>query len=111
MYTNVIEKTAKQTLIDIIEGDVDDFRKASPNLKVEDAKAVELGKAKSATVKYFSGDANGNFEAIAYIEEAKVVVLVVLSSRTRKDLDQSLSAFKELVGSYFFMSDKVVIEK
>lgn len=65
MYTNVWAKeNAKQTAKDAIERDITDFKKVSPNLKVEDAKAIKLSKAKTATIKYFSNDANGNYEAI-----------------------------------------------
>ena len=45
------------------------------------------------------------------IEEEKVVVLIILTSRTKKDFESSLSAFQELVGSYLFLTDKVVTEK
>lgn len=112
MYTNVLGKSGpKQPLKEVIDGELADFRKHSPNFKVEDARAVSLGKDKSATVKYLTGDANGNFEAIAYINEEKAVAIVVLTSRTKKDFDSSLAAFDELVRSYRFVTDKVEIRK
>ena len=112
MYANVWEKkSAEQTVNVIITSDIAEFKKKSPDLKVEDAKAIELGKGKTATVRHFSNDTNGNSEAIAYIEEEKVVVLIILTSRTKKDFESSLSAFQELVGSYSFLTDKVVTEK
>ncbi len=113
MYANVWQKeSATQTVQDIIDSDIQKFKENVPDLKVENAEAIELEKDKTATVKYFTSDANGqNFEAIAYINEEKLVVLIVLTSRTKKDFEKSLPAFRELVGSYLFLTDKVVIEK
>ena len=108
MYTNVSQKMNKaESAKETIERDIANFKKGSPKLKVEDAKSIKLTKDKSATIKYFSNDENGNYEAIAYIDEAKVVVMIVLTSKTKKDFDASLVAFQELVGSYFFLTDKV----
>lgn len=112
MYANVWEKqNTNQTVKDAIANDIAEFKKNSPDLKVEDAKAIELGKGKTATVRYFSNDTNSNSEAVAYIEEEKVVVLIILTSRTKKDFESSLPAFQELVGSYLFLTNKVVTEK
>ena len=112
MYANVmVKKNDKQTVNDIIKEDIDGFKANSPTLKVEDGKAIDLGKGKTAIIKYFSNDSHGNYEALAYINEAKVVVLIVLTSKTKKDFDSSLSAFQELVGTYFFVTDKVTIQK
>lgn len=106
MYTNVLGKSSeKQPIKEIIDGDIADFKQNSATLKVDDAKMIDLGKGKSAVVKYFSGDAHGNFEAIAYIDEAKLVVIVVLSARNKKEFDASLPAFEELTKSYSFLTD------
>lgn len=108
MYTNVLKKAGPaQTLSEVIDGELAEFRKEAPNLKVEDAKPIRLeinksAKDKSAAVKYLTGDASGNFEAIAYIYEEKVVVIVVLTARTKKAFDSRLTAFEQLVRSYSF---------
>ena len=113
MYANVWQKeNEKQTVQDIIDGDIQKFKENVPYLKVENAEAVKLEKDKTAIIKYFTSEAKGqNYEAIAYINEEKLAVLIVLTSRTKKDFESSLPAFRELVGSYLFLTDKVVIEK
>jgi hypothetical protein len=112
MYTNVIQKRDdKQTLAEVIAAEQADTKQHSPGLKITDAPALPTRKDNTATVKYLTGDADGNFEAIAYINEPKLVVLLVLSARNKTDFDKSLPAFAELVKSYFFISDNVVIGK
>ena len=118
MYANVYQKrnVKEEPLEKVIEGDVAEFRKRSAELNVTDAEPIHLVKDervkdKKATVKYFTGDAHGNHEAVAYVDEGKVVVMLVLSARSKKVFESSLPAFKELVGSYFFLGDKVTFQK
>lgn len=111
LYTNVLGKAnEKQSLQDLIDGDVRGFKQNSPNLKIEDGETIALEKGKSAVIKNFSNDANGNYESVAYINEPKVAVIIVLSSRSKKDYETSQSAFRELIASYVFVSDKVTIK-
>lgn len=111
MYTNVMLKAnEKQSLQELIDQDIRGFKQNSPNLKIEDGEILTLEKGKSAVVKKFSNDANGNYESVAYIDETKVAVIIVLTSRSKKDFETSLSAFRELVASYSFVTDKVTIK-
>jgi hypothetical protein len=52
-----------------------------------------------------------NSEAIAYLDEAKVVIMLVLSARSKKEFEAELPAFNGLVSSYLFLGDKVTIQK
>lgn len=111
MYTNVMAKASeKQSLQDLIDEDIRGFKQNSPNLKVEDGETLTLEKGKSAVVKKFTNDANGNYESVAYINEPKVAVIIVLTSRSKKDYEASLAAFRELVASYLFVTDNVTIK-
>ena len=118
MYANVYQKknVKEESLEKVIAGDVDEYKKRSAELKVTDAEPILTAgdvrvKDKKAVIKYFTGDENGNHEAVAYIDEGKVVVMLVLTARSKKDFESSLAAFKELVGSYFFLGDKVTFQK
>ena len=112
MNTSVITKRdAKQSFDDVIRDEQADSRKHFPSLKIVDAPGLPTRRGDIASVKYLTGDSAGNFEAIAYINETKLVVLIVLSSRSQKEFDSSLPAFAELVHSYFFISQNVVIDK
>ncbi len=113
MYANTIRKNLdqKETLNQVIEADLDGYKKHSPTVKVADAGQLPTKhEAQKAIVKYFSGDRNGRFEAVAYIDEKKTVIVLVLTAKTKKDFEDALPNFKELVASYFFISDQVTIE-
>jgi len=113
MYANiwVKENPREETLEKVIAGDVKSFKDRSDKLKVTDAESLATSdKDKKATVKYFTGDNFDNHEAIAYLDEGKTVTMIVLSARTKEDFEKSLSAFKELVGSYSFLTGSVKIE-
>ena len=62
-------------------------------------------------IYYYTGDQWGNFEAAGYIEEKKTINFVVLSARNKVAFESSLDAFRSILRSYIFISDKVEIEK
>lgn len=111
MYTNVLQKSPNQTFAEVIAAEQADSIKNLPGLKITDAPALPTRKDNPATVKYLSGGSEGTFEAIAYINEPKLVVLLVMTAQNKTDFDKSLPAFAELVKSYFFISDSVTIGK
>ena len=113
MYSSFVHKGKdKKSLEAIIEEDIAGYRKGSPHLKVENVASLPVRNRKQRIiVKYFSGDQGGNFDAVAYIEESKVVVMLVLNSRTEKDFQSTLPAFRELVGSYRFISENVTFQQ
>jgi len=113
MYANTTSKTKEQgTLQKMIDGDVAEYRDDLKTKKIVDAQALPTGdKDKKAVVKHFLGDNQGNYEACAYIDESKIVVFLVISAKSQKEFESSLPAFKELVASYSFFSDKVTREK
>jgi surface antigen len=115
IYANVILKKNPRTenARTVAARDIADFRKKSPTLKVTDAAPLPTGDQvaghpKRAIVKYFSGDDFGNSEAVAYIDESKVVVMLVLSSRKETNFQPALPTFAQLVRSYRFLTDKVI---
>ena len=113
MYANTTLKEIQgdEPVEKVIEGDISRFKANSPNLNVIYAAPLLTRDNKKCIVKYFSGDIHGNYEAVAYIDERKVVVMIVLTSRKKEEFDLSLPAFKELVASYQFFTDDVRIEK
>jgi hypothetical protein len=106
MYSNAASKQVKSLAV-FIAGDVDRFKSQSPKISVRDAPSAKTRDGKTATVKLFRGDAAGNSEAVAYVEEDKVFVLIVLSSRNERAFEQALPAFLQLVQSYQFMTENV----
>jgi hypothetical protein len=112
IYINVSSKNENKTVENIIKNDVDSFKKRNKDLKVEDASDVKMDD-KKGIVKYFLGGKDQNYEAVGYLDEEKVVILFILSSRNEKGFKESLPAFKELLQSYFRMeleSDKGAVK-
>jgi len=106
MYVRVIYKDKhKRTLGDVVQSDIKEFKSRNRNTTVSSMPAVTTRDRKRALMRHFYDAQNKNEEAVAYIDEPCVVVLVVLSSRTRKDYDRSLEAFRQLAGSYFFVHE------
>ncbi len=96
IYKNEIQNTAER----VIANDVAEFLKLSKDSKVSDSPALTTRDKKTAIVKAFYDGANKNYESVAFIDETKVVVILVLSSRDNGEYEKSLPAFKDLVGSY-----------
>lgn len=108
MYVSVTHKDdGQKTLKQIIENDIKGFRKTSKYSTVSAMSSLSTADKKKVTTKYFYDAGNKNYESVAYIDEPKAVVIIALSSRDKKEYSNSLPAFKDLVASYFFVSELV----
>ncbi len=104
MYSNAAAREGR-TAESAVERDIQFMRKENPQLQVESGGTITTADGKEAMIRYFSGDSHGNSEAVAYVLEKNVVVNIVLTARNKKAYDSALSAFKQLVGSYKFVTD------
>ena len=113
MYTSFVHKTPDAPTIEkIVADDIAGFKKDSPNVIVADADPLPLGAGKEKViVKSFRADRGNNIEMVAYVDESKVVIMIVLSARTEKAFLATLPLFKELVHSYRFVGDSVTINQ
>jgi hypothetical protein len=93
---------AHQTFLEFIAYDSAQFSKNYPSLKVVDESPLFTWDNKMVFVRKFLYDRH---EVIAYIDEPKVVIMIVLTSHSKDDFDNSFSAFKQLVTSYKYISD------
>lgn len=109
MYVEVSDLPDSLTFRDFIEDDISSFKEHSPNLVVEISESLLTSDGKPAQVRFLSGDAWGNFEAIAYVMEGTGVAVYVLSCRNKEGFDKSLPAFKEMISESFLAT--MVIEK
>ncbi|MBI5047919.1 MAG: hypothetical protein HZB54_03065 [Deltaproteobacteria bacterium] len=110
LYTNVVHmnSTNDKNLDNVIQHDIERFKQNAPSLRIEEKERIEIDKKNNkARVFYFLGDSHDNYEAVAYIPEDKVVVLIVLSARNEKEFRANIKAFEELTKSYYFITDKV----
>ena len=106
-YTNAVLLENTENIDDVIKWDIDKFKKNSPDLKAEPKGLIFIEVGKQAKVVYYAGDANNDYIATAYIPETKAIVLISLSTKTKKDFTGSLEAFQALVKSYSFLTDKI----
>jgi len=102
MYARVVQKDETQKTVDkVVSDDIADFMKQSKESTVTDSPALPTRDKKQAVVKVFFDAENKNYESVAFIDNAKVVVIIALSSRTKAEHDAALPSFRELVASYF----------
>ena len=102
MYVNPLHGYAAKarTVSSLIDEDVRTFHKRSPKGRVTDAGTIATAGHKTALIRYFSSDGGPAHEAVAYVPESQLVMLIVLSSRTPDGFQQALGAYRELVQSY-----------
>jgi len=112
MYANTAHKSVQgnETIKKLIAFDTGRFKSQSSQTTVSQADTILTGDKKKAIVKHISDAKHKNYEAVAYIDESKTVVILVLTSRTLKEFEISLPKFTELVSSYRFLSEQVIIE-
>ncbi|HEX6160622.1 MAG TPA: hypothetical protein VF111_10680 [Thermoanaerobaculia bacterium] len=107
MYANTAVKVpGARTLDELLAYDEAQFRKRSAKLRVTVAKDIRT-KSGTSTVRRFEGDVYGNYEAVAYIDEKKTVVMLVLSARTEAGFLAAYPDFEKLVAGYEFLTDQV----
>lgn len=108
MYANTASKriSGQETLRELMAYDLKQFAERAPHLKAKEVASIKAQTA-TATVVWFEGDQHGNFEAVAYFDEKHTIVMLVLTARTKQQFDAAYPAFKELVGSYRFLTSNV----
>ena len=101
MYPNIVTKgPGRTTLQELMDSDLATFRKDNPGMTYVDGDIPF--KDRTAKVRYFHGVNRGSSEAVAYIDEAKIVALVVLSSKTEKGLTEALPLLLGVLETYIY---------
>ncbi len=103
MYVNPLHGyTAKtRTVSALISEDVRGFMKRAPQGRVTDAgRVATAATGKEAILRYFSEDGGPPREAVAYVPEKDLVMLIVLSSHTSAGFQKALPAYKDLLSTY-----------
>lgn len=108
MYSRIYDKKGR-TFDEVIADDLKHQATDAPDFKAEDKEDIDCTKGAKAKIKYLTGDMYNSHEAVAYIDEPKKVIIVVMSSRQKDNFEPTLKPFKDLVKSYFWVTDKVEI--
>jgi len=107
IYPNIAAKGPDQAnLKELMEYDLSEFRDHNPGMTYEDAADLSLKNKRVAKLRYFHGVNKGSSEAIAYIDEEKVIALEVVSSKTQKGLDGAIPLLQEMLQTYSYMDVK-----
>ena len=108
MYPNIVTKgPGRKTLQEVMDSDLASFRKDNPGMTYVDGDMPF--KDRTAKVRYFHGVNQGSSEAVAYIEEEKIVALVVLSSRTEEGLTKALPLLLGTLETYVYGAKAVSV--
>jgi len=109
MYFNVEGKPPDSTVEKMMDNDAAQVKHDAPAAVVAKADPIEVGAA-SVPVLHFSPGAFNRYEAVAYIGEEKVLVMVVISSKNEAAFKKDYPAFVRLVQSYKFLGSNVTIQ-
>jgi hypothetical protein len=106
MYVNPLHqsKGSSRTLQQMIQQDVAAFTKQSPKGKVTTQPSLRTAKDQVAEVRYFAPTGGEPVEAVAYVAEEDLVMLLVLASREPAEFRRQVPAFRALVAGYQFVA-------
>ncbi len=112
MYITTFDKpNDKYTVAKAMAFDVRDTKKSSKfaGLVVKKGEAIKLDDLSVPVQMYAPGPFN-RFEASAYIDSPKVIILFAITSKDDAAFKRDYPAFVQFVQSYKFMSSNVTIE-
>ncbi len=104
MYPTLVTKgPGQETLEQFMKADLEHFREHDPGMNFKDSEDIMLKGGKKALVRNFHGVNKGSSEVVAYIDESRIIAVLVLSAKSPEALHNSLPLFRECVGSYLYM--------
>ena len=103
IYPNIVTKgPGKKTLAELMASDLARFRADNPGMSYTDGGDIFLKDARVAKLRYFHGVNDGSSELVAYIDEQKIIALVVVSSKSEKGLNDSLPSLRAVLQTYTY---------
>jgi hypothetical protein len=109
MYINVVDMSAKDTVATRMDADVKEEKQYNPKTEASRADPIRVGDLSVPVLKFDLGESNGR-EAVAYIGESKVLVMMVISSKNEAMFKHDYPFFEQLVKSYKFLTSDVHIQ-
>jgi hypothetical protein len=97
-YTSTWLLKDKETINDVMNADM--MKYMQTKIPVANKPDIKLQDNVVARIREVMGDADGNYEEIAYITQKNFVVLLVMTSRNKKDFYKTQSKFIDVVKSY-----------
>jgi hypothetical protein len=109
MYINVVDMSAKDTVATRMDADVKEEKQYNPKTEASRADPIRVGDLTVPVLKFDLGESDGR-EAVAYIGESKVLVMMVISSKNEAMFKHDYPFFEQLVKSYKFLTSDVHIQ-
>lgn len=115
MYANVVLKDkGQQSAAELMQLDAEKTKRDSPKLVIQHGSPIVIpGDKGTAEVKVpvqsFLNGYQGSYETVAYIENDKTIVMLVISSASNELLQRDHPDFVKLVQSYRFIGSNVTI--
>jgi hypothetical protein len=109
MYVNTVGKReGTASVADLMKDDSERTTKASLKAGVRELEPIKTADGQ-ARVQQFEHSAFDRFEAVAYIDAPKTLVMIIITSKDEQSYRRDYPAFKELVQSYKFWTTEVNI--
>jgi hypothetical protein len=103
IYPNIVTKSpGRGTLKELMDADLAKSREDNPGMSYVDGQDIPLQHGRTAKLRYFHGLEKRSSEAVAYIDEEKIIALVVLSSKTEKGLSDALPLLRKVLDTYVY---------
>ncbi len=104
LYVSVsVKGDGFKDLKDLLAQDEDSARQPNPHFHLQSGPVLETHLRKSVPLYLFLGFKDGTAQAVAYVDEADVVVVFTLSSSNEQILREDLPALQGAVDSYEFI--------
>lgn len=111
MFVKTARRSDEQTLASFMAEDIKLARKrGGGSISVEARPALPTADGRQALVKSLTHRASGERQAMAYLAEPTVFVMLGLVANGVEAYDQSLLPFGQLVGSYAYLTDELPVE-
>ena len=107
MYINTLGKGGgNENIAESMKGDEERTKKQAPLVKTAEVERIKTPDG-DARVQQFEHSMYDRFEAVAYLDSPKIIILFVMTSKDSKSFQRDYPAFQELVKSYKFLSSTV----
>lgn len=112
MYVNVemLKDRDFSSLDQLLDFEIKNLKKNFADIQIVEAEQMLVNYKDIAKVRHLSGKSFGNFEARAYMADAKMATTFVMSSKTKEGFDACQSPFKMLVTSFSSVTDNLEVE-
>ena len=106
IYVNVVhrQEIGEISVEEFIQNDNSSIQNKYPSIIIKKGNNIEISNNNSAIIVNYFNDINNYYESVAFIDEERVIVLIVLSCRSIQEHTDSYNSFIEVVKSYFFIT-------